>query len=388
MKLQTFTHSKKQGWSVAQFPALDSNQTLVLVFGAPSYRDAGNVVGDLARAYPKSHVVGCSTSGEIFDTSLSDDTLSVAVAAFEGTALRNASASVRSAADSFAAGQSIANELFDKELRGVLVLSDGLNVNGSELIKGLNTVLPESVVVTGGLAGDGARFQATWVISEGRPQSNLVTAVGFYGDRVQIGHGSKGGWDIFGPERLVTKSSNNVLYELDGKPALDLYKSYLGDRASELPASGLLFPLALRASAGDDKRIVRTLLAIDEKSNSMTFAGDIQQGYFAQLMKANLDRLIDGASKAALMANENSDQSGGQTLSVAISCVGRRLVLGERTEDELESTLDALPRGTRQVGFYSYGEISPFATGHCDLHNQTMTLTTIREASDCHAQSA
>ena len=174
-------------------------------------------------------------------------------------------------------------------------------------LSGLNSVLPESVVVTGGLAGDGDRFQTTWVISGGRAQSNLVTAVGFYGNRIQIGHGSKGGWDIFGPERLVTKSQNNVLFELDGKPALDLYKSYLGDRASELPASGLLFPLALRASAGDDKHIVRTLLAIDEKNNSMTFAGDIQQGYLAQLMKANLDRLVDGASKAAHMTKENSE---------------------------------------------------------------------------------
>jgi hypothetical protein len=388
MKLHTFTHSKNAGWSVPIFPSLDSDQTLVLIFGAPCYRDADGVVGELAAAYPKSHIVGCSTSGEIFDTSLSDHTLSVAVAAFDGTALKSASAAVGSAADSYAAGEAIAHKLFDKDLRGVLVLSDGLKVNGSELIKGLNSVLPESVIVTGGLAGDGDRFEATWVISNGRTQSNMVTAVGFYGERVKIGHGSKGGWDIFGPERLVTKSENNVLYELDGKPALDLYKSYLGDRASELPASGLLFPLALRASAGDDKRIVRTLLAIDEKNNSLTFAGDIQQGYFAQLMKANLDRLIEGASKAALMAKENSTDGAGETLSVAISCVGRRLVLGERAEDELESTLDVLPRGTRQVGFYSYGEISPFATGHCDLHNQTMTLTTIREVPDCHAQSA
>ena len=388
MKLQTFTHSKKSGWSVSQFPALDSNQTLVLVFGAKCYRDASDAITDLAKAYPKSHVVGCSTSGEIFDTSLSDDTLSVAVAAFEGTTLKSASSAVQSATDSRTAGQAIACELLDPRLRGVLVLSDGLNVNGSELIKGLNAVLPESVVVTGGLAGDGDRFQATWVISGGQTRSNLVTAVGFYGDCVKIGHGSKGGWDIFGPERLVTRSENNVLFELDGKPALDLYKSYLGDRASELPASGLLFPLALRSNAGDDKHIVRTLLAIDEKNNSMTFAGDIQQGYLAQLMKANLDRLVDGASKAAHMATETSAAAEGDTLSVAISCVGRRLVLGERAEDELESTLEALPIGTRQVGFYSYGEISPFATGHCDLHNQTMTLTTIRETADCHAQSA
>ena len=388
MKLETFTHSKKQGWSVRQFPALDSDQTLVLVFGAKFYCDSSDVIGELADAYPNSHVVGCSTSGEIFDSSLSDGTLSVAVAAFEGTTLKS-DFSGRSVRGRLACGRPGDRPRPPRRtLRGILVLSDGLNVNGSELINGLNSVLPESVVVTGGLAGDGDRFQTTWVISGGRAHSNLVTAVGFYGNRIQIGHGSKGGWDIFGPERLVTKSQNNVLFELDGKPALDLYKSYLGDRASELPASGLLFPLALRSSAGEDKHIVRTLLAIDEKNNSMTFAGDIQQGYLAQLMKANLDRLVDGASKAAHMTIENSAAADGVMLSVAISCVGRRLVLGERTEDELESTLEVLPSGTRQVGFYSYGEISPFASGHCDLHNQTMTLTTIRETSDCHAQSA
>jgi hypothetical protein len=387
MKLETFTHSVKNGWSIERFPELDSASTLVVAFGAPCYRDAIEPFDELAKAYPQSQIVGCSTSGEIFDTSLSDDSLSVAVARFEETALRNASAPVRSASDSFAAGQSLANELMDDSLRGVVVFSDGLNVNGSELIKGLNSILPEAVVVTGGLAGDGARFESTWVINRGRPSGNLVTAIGLYGERIMIGHGSRGGWDMFGPQRLVTKSTHNVLYELDGKPALDLYKSYLGDLASELPASGLRFPLALRATADDDKYIVRTLLAVDEQEKSMTFAGDIRQGHLAQLMKANVDRLIDGAGEAALLAIHDAGE-GGQTLSIAISCVGRRLVLGERTEDELESTLDVLPRGTRQIGFYSYGEISPFATGHCDLHNQTMTLTTFREACDCHAQSA
>lgn len=393
MKVETFTHCRKHGWSVEQFPDLDSAKTLVLVFGAPCYRDAPEVLDELVRAFPRSHIVGCSTSGEIYDTSLEDDSLSVAIATFEETELRTTSAPVHCLQaeccdDSYRAGETLAKRLVDPNLRGVLVLSDGLNINGSELIKGLNAVLPESVIVTGGLAGDGPRFESTWVIDEGRLKSNLVTAVGLYGDKVRIGHGSKGGWDIFGPERLVTKSEHNVLYELDGKPALDLYKSYLGDLASGLPASGLLFPLALRADEADDKHIVRTLLAVDEQHSSMTFAGDIPQGYLAQLMKANLDRLVDGAHEAALMANRSAEPIDGQTLSIAISCVGRRLVLGERAEEELESTLDVLPEGTRQVGFYSYGEISPFATGHCDLHNQTMTLTTIREVCECYAQTA
>ncbi len=209
-----------------------------------------------------------------------------------------------------------------------------------------------------------------------------MTAVGFYGDHIQVGHGSKGGWDKFGPERQVTKSSGNVLYQLDGRPALELYKEYLGERASGLPATGLLFPLAIRTSQTEGKVLVRTILAVDEATQSMTFAGDIPEGVFAQLMRANFDRLIQGASEAATLTinSHNSLPSNSPTLCIAISCVGRRLVLGERSEEEVEAALEILPKGSRQIGFYSYGEISPYQSGTCDLHNQTMTLTTITEA--------
>ena len=110
----------------------------------------------------------------------------------------------------------------------------------------------------------------------------------------------------------------------------------------------------------------------------MTFAGDVPEGYLAQLMRANFDRLIEGASGASLDARE-SIETETPVLAIAISCVGRRLVLGERTEEEVEATLDVLPERSRQIGFYSYGEVSPYATGRCDLHNQTMTLTTLSE---------
>jgi hypothetical protein len=180
-------------------------------------------------------------------------------------------------------------------------------------------------------------------------------------------------------ERLVTRSRANVLFELDGKPALQLYKEYLGDRASGLPATGLLFPLTLRAARDDDKRLVRTILAVDEATQSMTFAGDVPQGYYAQLMHANFDRLIQGAGEAAL-STRGDGAPAPAPLAIAISCVGRRLVLGERAEEETEAVLEVLPPHTQQIGFYSYGEISPYASGHCDLHNQTMTLTTISEA--------
>jgi hypothetical protein len=175
--------------------------------------------------FPRSRIMVCSSSGEIHGTRILDDSLAVAVAKFDRVALRLAAAQIGATGDSFAAGKEIARQLNAKELRAVLVLSDGLQVNGSELVRGINSLLPESVTVTGGLAGDGDRFVRTWVIAERRMTPGYVAAVGFYGDAVRVGHGSKGGWDAFGVERLVTRSRSNVLYELDGKPAAALPKT-------------------------------------------------------------------------------------------------------------------------------------------------------------------
>jgi hypothetical protein len=351
---------------------------MVLAFASPEFGDRPELFAELRAAYPQSVVVGCSTAGEIDHTRIRDGSISVAVVRFAATRVRQAAKRLGDAHESFEAGVRLANELSAPDLRAAIVFSEGLHVNGSGLVRGLNARLDERVVVTGGLAGDGDRFGKTFVIASGAIETNGVVAVGLYGDAVRVGHGSKGGWDTFGPERVVTKSDGNVLYELDDRPALALYKEYLGERAAGLPGSALLFPLALRESPDKPNSVVRTVLAVDESAQSMTFAGDIPTGYYAKLMRANFDRLILGAEAAAGGASSLREHVG-PTLSIAISCVGRRLVLGERTEEETEAALHALPEGTTQIGFYSYGEISPHASGRCDLHNQTMTLTVLSE---------
>jgi len=378
MKLSTFSFEPASGWSLKEFPALDSEQTLVMVFASPDYLDQPDALWELFNAYPQAKIVGCSSAGEIMGPLVNDTSLSVAVLQFERTKLEVVSADIDSPDLSFAVGADLARKLPIRQLSAVFVLSDGLFVNGSELVKGLNSALPAGVTVTGGMAGDGDRFEKTWVVHERRPQSGVVTAVGFYGRRLRVTHGSRGGWDGFGPERRVTRAEGNVLYELDGKPALDLYKEYLGERADGLPATGLLFPLSIREDAKDARQVVRSILAVDEEHQSLTFAGDIPQDSMAQLMRANFDRLVGGACAAAEQAKWKPNGND-ETLAIAISCVGRRLVLGERVEEETEITLEHLPAGTRQIGFYSYGEISPHADGACELHNQTMTLTTFAE---------
>jgi len=297
---------------------------------------------------------------------------------FDATTLRRASVPVGTSEESFSVGMRLAIELDHSSLRGVFVLSDGLGVNGSELVRGMNEMFDGRVTVTGGLAGDGCAFKRTYVIDEGRPTQGVVTAIGFYGDHVHIGHGSRGGWDKFGHIREITRSKSNVLYELDGKPALDVYKEYLGERANELPASALLFPLSVWLDGPRPHPVVRSILAVNEEDQSMTFAGDVPEGAKAQFLYANFDRVIHGAGQAAQQAVFPGHERG---FAVGISCVGRRLVLADRTEEELEAVLDILPQQTPMVGFYSYGEICPHETGYCDLHNQSMTLTTIYEAA-------
>ena len=378
MNIKTLAYREAGGWSCVFPTELDGPNTLVIAFGAASFIDAPAALTQLIAAFPQSKIIGCSSAGEIHADLVADDTLVVAVARFERTSVAYAAAPIAAMADSGQAGSRIGAELAAHRPRVVLALSDGLRVNGSELVKGMARSLPPDTIISGGLAGDGDRFARTWVIVDGQPQSGYVTAVGLSG-AIEVATGSKGGWDIFGPERRITRSEGNVLYELDGKPALALYKQYLGELARGLPATALLFPLAIREGVEDTRAVVRTVLAVDESAQSMTFAGDVPQGWRARLMRATEDRLIEGAASAAASAMESA--TGDPVLSLAISCVGRRLVLGQRVEEETEAVLHALPAGSQQIGFYSYGEISPSGLSGCDLHNQTMTLTTLREGA-------
>ncbi|WP_230177904.1 FIST signal transduction protein [Aquabacterium sp. CECT 9606] len=357
---------------------MESPAQCVLAFGSPEALQNVEALAQLRMWYPRAHIVGCSTAGEICGMSVQDNTLVATALHFAHTQLRMASAMVGDALDSRQTGAALAAELNTPGLVHVMVLSDGLHVNGTALADGLREHLPAAVAVTGGLAGDGDRFQRTLVCVDDKISEKCVAAIGFYGDRLKVGYGSMGGWDSFGPERLVTRSSGNVLFELDGQPALDLYKRYLGEHAQQLPASALLFPLALRGESIDGS-VVRTILAVDEAQGSMTFAGDVPQGTHARLMKANFDRLIDGAAGAARAGLHRLD-SFEPELAILISCVGRKLVLKQRVEEEIESVREVLGPQATLAGFYSYGEICPHVSlTKCELHNQTMTVTTFSE---------
>jgi hypothetical protein len=375
MKTQQRIWSKKSGWKVQGGSAVEPN--LVLLFVSRSVFEGGSALSELSAAYPScSVVVGCSTGGEILGPDILNDSLVATAIEFEHSTVSTAVEYVADTKSSFECGRKIARCLDGINLRAMLVFSDGLLVNGSELTSGINSVCQGKVPVIGGLAGDGERFEVTKVGLNGEYGSGMVVGVGLYGDKLQICHGSEGGWDSFGPKRTVTSSSGNVLAELDGEPALDLYKRYLGEWSSNLPSSALFFPLSLGLSDLMGDEVVRTILSVDIEARTLTFAGDIPQGSTVRLMRANPDRLVSAAGVAAQSAVALGDAQ----LGILVSCIGRRLVLGNRTAEETELVADVLGPSCAVMGFYSYGEICPLTVGGpTELHNQTMTITTISE---------
>lgn len=367
------------GWSTDALGSKLDDAQWVLVFGSRESLQVDSHFEYIRKAYPKALITSCSTSGEIHGDHVIDNSVSLTAAKFSHTQLRAAEVFLESHESHQSAGNELGLVLKGDDLQLVFVLSDGHNVNVGDLVQGLNQSLGDIVPVTGGLAGDGVNFSKTVVGLNNPPTSNKVIAIGFYGSRLKVGHGSVGGWDAFGPLRTITKSEGNILLELDGRSALDLYKEYLGDRASELPGSALLFPLSIEV-AGSEQSLVRTVLAVSEEHKSMTFAGDIPEGARCRLMRANFDRIIDGAMTAAENSLSKLD-SFSPELGILISCVGRKLILGQRVEEEIEEVRSVLGEQSRIAGFYSYGELSPLgnSTG-CELHNQTMTITTFSES--------
>lgn len=368
-------HYKGDAW--AQYtvnPAFDvENCRLVLAFGSPKLIVKPEIYSYLKNEFPAADIVFSSTAGEILDQDVFDDTVVVTAIEFDSAIIQCANTHVGQHANSYDTGALLMKELNQDGLKCVFVISDGTYINGSELVAGFNAHNPGTVPVSGGLAGDADRFSSTFTGINAVPQQGNVIAIGFYGDGLQVSHGSCGGWDEFGPERTITRAEKNVLYEIDGKSALDLYKEYLGDYAAELPGSALLFPLSLKNGSG--KTLVRTILSVDEEKKTMTFAGNMPEGSQVRLMKANFDKLIKASSEAA----ENTEAHHPQ-LAILISCVGRKLVLNDLIDEELIAAKEVLGAHTTVAGFYSYGELSPHSKGmQCELHNQTMTITTFTE---------
>lgn len=357
---------------------ISESTNLVLAFGERTFLEKNTPYKKLKSLYPKAQIVICSTAGQISNTNLIENNLVATAIAFEKTKIKVSEVDILLNADIQVLGNTIKENLLAVDLKSILIISEGSFINGTELINELILQTEGIVPIFGGLAGDEYNFEKTIVGLNEDASPGKIVAIGFYGDAIHFGFGSEGGWSDFGPEREVTQSDKNVLYKIGDRFALDLYKEYLGKYADELPGSSLYFPLSMKENV-TSAPIVRTILSIDEVNKSMTFAGNIPVGSMVRLMKGNFDKLIDASYKVAALIH--SKQTNKPQLALLVSCVGRKIVLGNRIEEEIEVVKEVFGDKMLVCGFYSYGEISPTLNKvACELHNQTMTITTMYES--------
>jgi hypothetical protein len=379
MQVLQLSRCKIKGWSTASVEQQNKIQ-LVLYFGGRDALERGSSYRELAMMFPGAHLLGCSTGGQILENEVCDDQVAAVALGFDATRVVVAAEPVPDIGQSRSRGAALGRKLAADDLAGVFVLADGLTVDGTEMVAGLAAAIGPDVPLTGGMAGDGGQFGRTVVAADCAPRGNLIGAVGFYGEAIRIGHGCVGGWDVFGPLRRITRAEGNILFELDGEPALDLYERYLGEEeAKGLPATALRFPLQVHDPERPDCAIIRSVFGVDRTARSLTINGSLPQGWVAQLMRGNFDRLATGAAEATRRAVVG--RAPGSGLALLVSCIGRRLLMGQRAVDEVEAAEAELDLRTVRLGFYAYGEIAPHdRSGQCELHNKTMVVTMISEA--------
>jgi hypothetical protein len=357
-----------------------TDPTFVFVFADRDFFLNPSFVEALKKDLSNAVTIGCSTSGEIGGSRAAKETVVFAGARLEKSKVRVTSAAVSRLSASGNAGREIASSLLSPELKHVLVFAPGTNMDGGVLVEELRRKLDDGIGITGGLAGDRIDFRQTYTYLNGEVYMDRAVAIGFYGDSMHFGCGSDGGWRAFGPARRVTRAEGTVLYELDGKPALQLYREYLGDKAKDLPSSGLSYPFAIMNEKRDRTGIIRSALDIDHEKGALILAASVPCGALVCLMHADRNSLTEGAvlaARRALQMNGNPSPGG---LVIPISCIARWLVMADDIEDETEALSEVFGSKMAMGGFYSYGEIAPaLATGKAEFHNQTMTITYMTE---------
>ena len=376
MKSASVVYQKGQ-WQ--KLPDDFPNPTIAILFADRILMEQSDMIASFRRSFPNCKLISCSSAGEVLGSTVTDSSAHATFVHFEKTDVQFATGNINNFKNSVELGKKLASQLPSEGLKYVMVVSDGNIINGDALVDGIQTVIDKQIIVSGGLAGDAGRFQKTLVGLDDDVKEGNVVLMGLYGSHIHISTGVKGGWDQFGPERVITKSKGSVLNEIDGSNALELYKKYLGKYAEELPASALLFPMSVRMEE-DDSYVVRTILSIDDNNGSMKFAGTMPEGSKVRFMKSNVDRLINAASDAATFAMEGMGQHEA-SLAMIVSCVGRKLVLSDRIEEEVEAVAEKLPASATITGFFSYGEVAPHKDFEgSQLHNQTITITLFSES--------
>lgn len=361
-----------------------------MVFFGAEY-DPEPLASTLATLLPGVSIVGCSTDGEITADGLSVDSVVLILLSSPSMTARAAHFAGLTPENSLQAGREIASSLASERGRALMLFPDGLTCNGSDIIRGAQEVLNSSFIMAGGTSGDRGRFQKTFQIQNGKAHSTSLVGLMLESDTpLEIGFGVMSGWKPIGIAKTVTHAEGNVVYRIENETALDVYSTFLGDKASQLPAIGVEYPFGLVDESGrvgekgfrdgDEYILLRAPMAVDRSTGAIQFAASIPQGAKIKMTRAKSTEIIEAAREAASRSLQHL--TGKPDAVFFFSCMARKVVLGRKTDQEIMAAREVYGESIPMIGFYTYGEIANCGENApiCRFHNETATFLAIRES--------
>jgi hypothetical protein len=323
-------------------------------------------------------LIGCTTDGELSSAGFS--TGSAVIGGIVSDQVAFEIASVRDIGGNSGKQGRTLGARFSDSVRYLQLFSDGITGDGSALLRGLQSALTAEMPIAGGTSGDGGKFVQSWQFLGDQILSDAAVAIGFCGD-FTLGTGVESGWSPIGLPKKVTRAEGNILYELNGESALEVYERFLGRHARNLPAVGVEYPLGLIApdqGSDDDAMLLRATMSVDREAGAIRFAGEIPEGTMVYLTCGDRGSILDATEKAASHAVAELGAATAPAVVFFYSCMARKMLLGLRTREEFERLRSQLTPEVPILGFYSYGEFCRPKRGLPSvLHNETATISVI-----------
>jgi hypothetical protein len=390
-RVSTGTYLPGRGWSIqsdscllseddscsTSLPPVDSASTLILLCTSNPTPALTPALAQIRSHYARSPILTFAGTAPMHAGHLHPGELTFAATTFARATLSSASAPLRNISDSCNAGKFLGLQLAKPGLRAVILTSTTSIINADALIEGLYAELGSTTLF-------GALAPTPHISPAHTNEHATVSAVGLFGDSLRIGTGVRLGLEPFGPPRHINISNGTIITQIDGRPALEVYKRLLGPKAAQLPGAALLFPLVIKVPGG---LLTRAVTQIDESTGSIHTTAPIPQGTYVHLARAEFDSLINASSEAAWEAAQGTDDltgvgssggSRGACLGLTLACSGRHLLLGQRADEEASAAMLALPRGSAHLGCYTGAVIAPYLHSTHTL-SQAIGMLTLRE---------
>lgn len=372
-------------YSMATASLQGKTPTFIMLFASPTVYNQEELVTALKSLDPSVVVIGCSTAGEITSAGGSLDS-SVALMTIFADQMKFVSGIGNNIKeDARGAGKELAQSIMgiDGKPRAAIVLPDGLAGNGADIVRGVLDVFGQDFMVAGGSAGDDYLFKQTYEYYGDKVVSGSVVGVGLYGN-FAFGVGVRHGWIPIGSSRIATKSEGNVLYELDGKPAIQIYEENFGkernlvDKTEPLARLAITYPLGIPAP-NKDGYLIRDPITVDDRG-AITCAAEIPQGSEVSIMIGSTEEAIDAAEDAARKALAQVE---GRPIRAAFlfNCIARKKLLMAKKQTEIDRIQGILGKDVPLIGFYTYGEQAPLGGEiiTCSFHNETDVIFLLAE---------